>query len=70
MGRGAEKENNYDCHGFDTCGLCCICGNRVFVWFFAGVDAACYNFDNFYGRGIPGTGKFRIDTKGAGKRIL
>lgn len=31
MGRGAEKENNYDCHGFDTCGLCCICGNRVSV---------------------------------------
>ena len=57
MGRGAEKENNYDCHGFDTCGLCCICGNRVSVRIFTGMDAAGYNFDDFYGRGIPGTGK-------------
>ncbi len=31
---GQKKENNYDCHGFDTCGLCCICGNRVSVRIF------------------------------------
>lgn len=63
MGRGAEKENNYDCHGFDTCGLCCICGNRVSVRIFTGMDAVGYNFDDFYGRGIPGTGKCCIDAK-------
>lgn len=51
-------------------GLCCICGNRVSVRIFTGMDAAGYNFDDFYGRGIPGTGKCCIDAKGAGKRIL
>lgn len=51
-------------------GLCCICGNRVSVRIFTGMDAVGYNFDDFYGRGIPGTGKCCIDAKGAGKRIL
>lgn len=63
MGRGAEKENNYDCHGFDTCGLCCICGNRVSVRIFTGMDAAGYNFDDFYGRGIPGPASAALTPK-------
>ena len=47
-----------------------IRANRVSVRIFTGMDAVGYNFDDFYGRGIPGTGKCCIDAKGAGKRIL